>query len=374
MNFYRLLFTLLSTLLWSLASAQMKQVSDYQIPTKYVHYQWVAQSQEVPLDNLLTTQMSAQQTTKVLQQYINQNKIVVLPNRPLRVGQEGITLKEGSILKFQSNSALIMEGNSLEHYGVINIIEVSNVKVMNARITGDRYAHKGNKGEWGHGIRILGANNVIISNFFIDNNWGDGIYIGRQGKNISSNIVLENGMVVNNRRNGISVTSIKGLKMENITAAYSNGVDPQYGIDLEPNDDRDELDKIVMNNIYTYKNNNGGLMITFNKMAVKGKRPVSKNVNISVSNYIDHGSKDVGLYVAQITKDFKNISGGITFNNVELRENKRPIVLKRVDDQSYKIKLHGFNIVNPANKNAHNKEFLRVTNGRANVDIKLKNQ
>ncbi|GEM62182.1 hypothetical protein SF1_01640 [Sphingobacterium faecium NBRC 15299] len=320
------------------------------------------------LDNLLKVNLTVEQRTKKLQEYINKNSEVILPNNEIVVSKGGLNLGDNKVLIFQKNTKLRIENNDLENYGIINIIGSTNVKVLNAYIIGDRYKHYGNKGEWGHGIRIMGGKNISVENFYIENCWGDGIYIGKNKGVTSSDVNITNGVVMNSRRNGISITSIDGLRMQFVTAAFSNGTDPQFGIDFEANNSTDEMNNINLSNIVTYYNAKGGMMISFNKMASKAK--VSKIINFDVTDFTDVGSKDIGLLVAQISNNFKSLNGKMTFNNINVEKNLRPIIIKKNDINSFHINLNKFNIINPTNRNFTNKEFLRVHKSKNNVNLK----
>lgn len=343
------------------------------IPTEYYFYNnSFNKNMTSPLEKKITKNQKTEESTIIIQEYIDNNNEVILPNKEIYISKKGLFLKDNNTIIFQNNTKLIMESNDLERYGVINVINVKNVKIVNPNIIGDRKSHKGIKGEWGHGINVLGSNDVTISNFNISNCWGDGIYIGRDKNKYSSNITLKNGIVYNNRRNGISITSVDGLLMNNITSAFNQGTSPQYGIDFEANDSRDEMNNVKLNNIITYYNKNGGMMISFDRLNAKGSKTITKEVNFNITNFKDIGSYNTGLLIAQITSGFKNIKGGITFNGLEVEENLKPIQIRRNEWDHFLINLNDVNIKNPLNKNFHNKELLRVTKERKNVKINFK--
>ncbi|MCC2591360.1 right-handed parallel beta-helix repeat-containing protein [Chryseobacterium sp. MFBS3-17] len=366
MTFSKYLILLLLIFNFSLVIAQDK------IPAQYNFYSnSYSTNLKSNLEKRINKNQKGEESTRIIQDYIDKNKEIILPNKEIYISKKGLFLKDNSTIIFQKYTKLVMESNDLERYGVINVINVNNVKIINPNIIGDRKSHTGNKGEWGHGINILGSKNVLISNFNISNCWGDGIYIGRDNNKFSSNITLKNGIVYNNRRNGISITSVDGLLMNNITSAFNQGTSPQYGIDFEANDSRDEMNNIKLNNIITYYNKSGGMMISFDRLNAKGSKTVTKEVNFEVTNFKDIGSKNTGLLIAQITSGFKNIKGGITFNGLEVEGNLKPIQIRRNEWEHFYIKLNDVNIKNPLNKNAHNKELLRVTKDRKNIIINL---
>lgn len=371
MIFYSRFFSVFVIFITSLSSllGQTKQ-----IPAVYNFYtpNKGESGQSSILDSRIRSDMSVTEVTAILQKFINQNSVIVLPDREIVVSPTGISLGDDKTLIFQKRSRLRIQSNSLEEYGIINIIDSRNVKIYNAHLIGDRYQHESSKGEWGMGIRILGASNVLVDNFYIQQCWGDGIYIGRNKDIVSQGITIKNGVVIDNRRNGISVTSINGLNIEKVTSAYTNGTSPQFGIDFEANNAGDEMNNIVLNDIVTYYNNNGGMMLSFDRISKKSKNRTIKEVNFSITDYKDVGSKDVGILIAQITKGANDLKGKITINGIEVVQNRRPILIRRNELSKFKIVLSGVNIKAPVNKNFHNGELLRVHKDKTNVSIRLK--
>ena len=59
------------------------------------------------------------------------------------------------------------------------------------------------------GVEIRDSQNISISNMSIDKMWGDAIYVGTAGKNSTYNIKLNNIRMNENRRQGISIISVK---------------------------------------------------------------------------------------------------------------------------------------------------------------------
>lgn len=369
MTFFKSLFTVF--LIFTFYIVQSQEI----IPNKYDFYNnlSISNNLKTPLEDMLNKNASVEYNTKIIQDYIDSNNKIILPNKTIYISKKGLFLKSNSTIIFQKKSRLVIEGNNLEKYGILNVIDVKNVSIVNPYIIGDRDNHTGHKGEWGHGINILGSENVSIQNFNISNCWGDGIYIGKQKNKYSKNVSLERGIVYNNRRNGISITSIDGLSMKKVTSAFNRGTNPQFGIDFEANDSRDEMNNIFMEDIITYYNKNGGMMISFDRMNAKSSKTIKKNVNFTINNFKDIGSKNTGLIIAQITSGFKSINGKIIFNGLEVEKNLKPIQIRRNEWKDFMIILNDVNIKNPLNKNAHSNEFLRVMKNRRNIKINLKN-
>lgn len=99
-----------------------------------------------------------------------------------------------------------------------------------------------NVGEWGMGIDIRGSTGVTVEDVYVKNCWGDGVYIGRtENKAYSEDVTLTRVVTDFCRRQGVSIISVKGLKMDKLTAKDIRGTSPEGGIDFEPNNDDEFL-------------------------------------------------------------------------------------------------------------------------------------
>src|SRR5699024_2281719 len=85
----------------------------------------------------------SQDYTSYLQKGLDENKIVVFPDFPILINEEGLTVQSGARLIFESNSQLIMKPNDKKSYQVLRIYDVADVKIYNPRIVGDRVKHLG---------------------------------------------------------------------------------------------------------------------------------------------------------------------------------------------------------------------------------------
>lgn len=274
--------------------------------------------------------------TDYIQRALDENQIVVFPDFPVLINENGLYLRDNQTINFRNNSKLLIKPNSNERYAMLNIINVENITINNPILVGDRYAHLNNKGEWGMGINILSAKNVKITEPYVSSFWGDGIYIGeidykersvynKTSSFYSENITIQGGVIDNNRRNGISIISVKNLLIENTTIQNTNGTLPMAGIDIEPNNNEQYLENIVLKNIITKNNKEMGIKYVPNNFF--GHR--LKNVNIKILNCRDIGAK-TGLYLGGILhsrrqklRDIRTfdgeilVEGFISINNVE---------------------------------------------------------
>lgn len=186
----------------------------------------------------------------------NPGGINMLSNRTLEMG-DGVTLK--------------MRGTFMDAYNFITIWNKENVTIRGGTIIGDfdldpelnehiRLDDDGNKlvdgvtcdytpgglincndgGQWGYGISLQGAQNVLIENLDISKFWADGINITADYINdfaVNTDIVIRNVKSHHNRRQGMSINGGNRLSFYGCTYSYTKGQDPQSGVDLERDTD-----------------------------------------------------------------------------------------------------------------------------------------
>ncbi|MDM1514500.1 right-handed parallel beta-helix repeat-containing protein, partial [Myroides odoratimimus] len=303
--------------------------------------------------------------TEIIQSAINKYKKVKLPNLEIVLSSKGLNVPSNALIFFDTNSVLRIEENVFDRYELLRVHNVENVSIYNARLIGDRGAIKMKKGEWGHGISIRGSKNVIIKGFTIREFYGDGIYVGFEEKGVSDSVTIKDGIVDYNRRNGISITSAKNVLIDNVILSNTYGTNPNFGLDIEPNNVKDEIDKIFLSNILSYNNNVGGIMITLSKML---RGDVLKETNIEVVNFIDEGSIYEGFIFAKIIASGQ-LLGNLNVNNISVSNNFRPIIIGKNEQEKFKIKVSNYNIKNSINKNFDVKEFRRINKGKKNIII-----
>lgn len=110
---------------------------------------------------------------------------------------------------------------------------------------GDVKNHIGNKGEWGHGIKLAGATNVVLKNFVVREFWGDGIdlieadYVGSIDAGVGNckRITIDNVKCLYNRRQGMSIEAAENIVVKNSEFAFTGKLSftaPGAGVDIEP--------------------------------------------------------------------------------------------------------------------------------------------
>ena len=140
-------------------------------------------------------------------------------------------------LAINSNTEVVLNGtiylkpNAFVSYDILRI-EGENVSLKgNGCLYGDKSKHGGTAGEWGMGLHIHNSRNVLVTGIKISECWGDCIYVGGE----SEKIRIEKCVLSDGRRQGISITSARGVYVKNCFISNISGTAPEYAIDIEPN-------------------------------------------------------------------------------------------------------------------------------------------
>lgn len=265
--------------------------------------------------------------TRYLQEGLNNSTVSLMPNFPVLINHNGLKIPSNSKILFQKESKLIMKPNNKLGYQAILIENVTNVEIYDANLVGDRMLHKGKDGEWGMGILIRNGENVRILRPRVSNFWGDGIYIGGSDFAFSNNITIEGGIIDNNRRNGISIVSAKDVFIRNINISNTNGTNPEFGIDIEPNNSTNIIENIKIDSVYTI-GNKVGVGIVLDRLI--GRK--NKNVTIDISRLINLNARaGVEFFLDRGYSSFSNnnLRGTISIINLKTKNKSSSLILNK---------------------------------------------
>jgi hypothetical protein len=142
-------------------------------------------------------------------------------------------------LRLARGARLVAKPNAAPRGYVLLVERASDVRISGGGIVGERHAHLGSTGEWGHGIMVRGASRVSIANMRISDCWGDGISIGASklggGRALpSSDITITGVTCAGNRRQGLTIGRSRRVRVRDCEFSGTGGTAPQAGIDIEP--------------------------------------------------------------------------------------------------------------------------------------------
>jgi len=289
--------------------------------------------------------------TTLLQSAILKYPNIVFPAFPILINDNGLTIPSNRNIIFLDGSELRMKPTSQAGYGMLTMRNATNVTLTNPVLKGDRYKHTGTTGEWGMGISIYGGSNITVLSPEAREMWGDGIYVGVENGIIPKNITIKDAILEYNRRDGITIVAIDGLKLERPYAAFSNGTKPMAGIAFEPNNSKAEIKNVLITNPRTEGNAGHGMFVDFGNLMGGGQ----KTVDVTVLNHTDVKSKIGMTTMSRVSDGSSTIKGDLKFVN--------PVWGQNTDKAIFTI-LYGANDVrltmeNPIVKNINNTQLSK---------------
>ena len=304
----------------------------------------------------------------------------------------GIILKSGITLIIHPKAELKIIASDRGSTTMFNVYNVSDVNIYGGKLIGDKHNHLGTTGEHGYGIALAGAENVIIENVVCSQFWGDGINLQRyrdfypteifgvtvEGKEANRNIIVNNVLCDDNRRQGMSVEAVDRMQITNSQFNNTSGTAPQSGIDIEPWVRWDVKDITIFNvtcsgnlghGIMTYEANLGDLYI--NKFTAENNGLADLQVKKSTANSVT---------VINSKFDIVAVVGNYEMDKVTIKDNDLKIV--KVYDSLFteiennRIVSPSEQIYKPTNQTQYqNKVVVEVLsdNIEERVSVKIKN-
>lgn len=325
---------------------------------------------------------SNEDETGILEKTIIKHKIINI-SAPYYVDGDGFRGGDGKIeyggIKVPSNRIINFIGDGIlkkvptetPYYSIFNLVKVDNIVINNINIEGDVENHTGTTGEWGHGVNMEQASNIFINGGNVNKCWGDGICVGT-GPNIgdlpSENVNILNVKGYYNRRQGLSITGCINYRVDNCDFSYTGQIKftaPGYGIDIEPNQVKDERTSGTITNLRTSYNYGGGLTLvpaylqdsrhdqSHRVFEFKLDGWYSLNDNYNSENMFRGAFRLSGAdySLPNINQSLK-IDGFMTLNNVVINNaNFYAIQIARFNDSGLKLTMNNVEIRNPNSSN-----------------------
>lgn len=181
----------------------------------------------------------------------------------------GLLPKAGTRLHLSPDAILKIVPNAQPGYSCIYLgSDQSDVQILGGQILGDRATHDYateptyTTHEWGNGVSIDGASDVLIEGVSISGFTGDGIFIDAEGVVSDGEgyipplrTVIRGCAIDASRRNNISALGFDQLLIENCTitrAGFNDGIKagtaPKAGIDIESNGDSEDPLRVTIRN------------------------------------------------------------------------------------------------------------------------------
>ncbi|WP_336830638.1 hypothetical protein [Sphingobacterium multivorum] len=244
------------------------------------------------------------------------------------LNKKGFIIPSNSKIYTHKNTFFQSIPTKSSNYSVICIHYAHNIKINSLNIIGDRGAHLGRTGEWGHGLFVVGSKSIQIENLNTSNCWGDGVVFSGDGelagsslKGQNEDIQIGNLTSFKNRRQGLTISNARNLSIDNIDISDISGVAPECGIDFEPDYNYDILENIVLKNVTTKNCANSGIIFSLQALS-----KASKQIAVTILKYKSFGERSFFIggaleeYIKGTIKinDFKSYSSPLAA--IEIRD------------------------------------------------------
>ncbi len=219
-------------------------------------------------------------------------------------------------------------------------------------------------GEFRNCIAIVDCDNVEVSNITAADSGGDGVFIAAFGprKLYCENIILRNIVCDNNRRQGISVITVKNLLVENCVFKNTNGTLPEAGVDFEPDHDYERLENIVFKKCSFTNNYGNGVAL-----AMINLNSTSASIDITFNDcYLSQNHQPSNIYAAsEINANAPEVNfptGSVTFNRCLIENSQWSAITARKAASGYSINFNDcvFKNISQAQINFNNPIWLET--------------
>ncbi|MDH6166708.1 polygalacturonase [Variovorax boronicumulans] len=253
--------------------------------------------------------------TKALQKALDgvslRGGTVVLPVGTYLVDAKvGLRIKSNTVFKLSQGAIIKAMPNAVDTFSILRIYDASNVAIVGGQLKGERHEHQGSTGEWGMGLSLHGASDVVIKDMVSKDNWGDGFYVAGKSKNVQFCSVVADG----NRRQGLSIVSGTGILVTDSVFSNTRGVPPQAGIDIEPNADGAVRDVQIMRS--RFLSNAGSGIASY--LSSKFKDGSISAISIKGNSFMGNGAEGVAI--------FNTLDAKVTGNSFEKSSKKAILV------------------------------------------------
>jgi parallel beta-helix repeat protein len=228
----------------------------------------------------------------------------------------GFDVQDNTHIIIDKNVTIKCVANDYTHYYIFNIDGKTNVVIEGGIIIGDRDSHTGTTGEWGFGVRINNSSYITVRNVTVKNCWGDGFVISGN----SYNVVLDNCISYNNRRQGCSITGGEYIYVNKGSYGNTNGTDPQAGIDIEPNSPVDKIKNILIDGVDFSNNVGSGLEINIMGLATVSGTPDEVRIFIDDCTF-SNNSRGLTYVCSSGSPQINTVTGIIKVTNPKLKNN-----------------------------------------------------
>ena len=288
---------------------------------------------------------------------------VIRPTRFYDLQNMTIVFEPGVILRAKSGA--FQEGARL-----FKLTRARNVTIEGAGATFKMNKSEYTSGEQRHAFEMDMCNGVTVRGLTLRDSGGAGIKLMGDGNSgYCQNITLENIRCLNNRRDGITISSAQDVWVRNSEFSGSSGTRPEAGVVLESDHENERLVNINFSNCTFSDNESAGVHFSTNKMN-GGSRPVS--VKIVDSEFSNNAiSPPSGFRATEVEvgggRGTNVVGGEIRFERIKFNGSRGGIVFTRKSANGFKAVFKDCEATNVVSSNAASPISLEAHSDRGTL-------
>jgi len=201
--------------------------------------------------------------------------------------ETSVQLKSKMTFRMAAGTKLKAKPNDLENSAILSLRSASSVIVSGGVLEGERRAHRGKTGEWGHGMHLDNATDISITGVEAKDCWGDGFYVAGAK---TSHVTFDKIKADHNRRQGMSIVAGKHITIRDSEFQNTAGTLPETGIDIEPNEGDAVTDTHILRCTFT---NNAGGGIYIGPAEVDMKTTFVTETVVEQCTFVDNGRHSI---------------------------------------------------------------------------------
>ncbi|MBD3287825.1 T9SS type A sorting domain-containing protein [candidate division KSB1 bacterium] len=174
------------------------------------------------------------------------------------------------------------------------------------------------EGQHRHLTAWRNVENLTISNLHLRDSGGDGIYLGSSSNLPCKNVLIEDVICNNNRRQGCSIISVDSCIIRNCVFKNTYGESPEAGIDCEMNSKDESINALYIENCVFENNHQSGFLISFGRAS---NRNPNRHIRIELNNCIMKGNGSAGINIWKCKGNCYNESDYVLFKNCHIEDN-----------------------------------------------------
>ncbi|MPW20578.1 hypothetical protein GCT13_27775 [Paraburkholderia sp. CNPSo 3157] len=242
-----------------------------------------------------------------------------------RIDATGLTLRTNSHVQFAPGASISLLAHNTADYQMMRAWDIQHVLLENPRLSGSRQLNAAVKNPsgagFGMGISIAGSADIRIESPVTTDCWGDGIYIANsytRPNSYSTCIRVFNHYASGCRRQGVSIISGKDILFDSPVWENIGGTLPSAGLDIEPDDNKDVLERIRIVRPTT-RHCLIGILVYLSSLP----GAVHKDIDIEIDQHRDEESVQAAYSVYGVREKGSAVSGRVVSRSPTWRRSGR---------------------------------------------------